>query len=189
RAGHGVGAERARDRCQARPRERRAHAARRRAHRRARRAGFAPKLERCRVVTRVETREAHMRIQGGERLTRRAFLGTTAGATGAILGSSLLQPAAALAAPRTDSTPNPSAHKEDIFGVTFSLTFPGPGTDLSSITDFKGFMGFSDVRGTGTATYANGSTETLLYDTDMRFMTGTYVAKDGHVYNGTFGFV
>ena len=125
-----------------------------------------------------------------QRLTRRAFLGSTAGATGAVLGAGLLQPAVALAGgPRTDSTPNPSAHKETIGPATFSLTFPAPGTDVSSITDFKGFMGFSDVRGTGTATYANGSTETLLYDTDMRFMTGTYVAKDGHVYNGTFGFV
>ena len=124
-----------------------------------------------------------------QRFTRRAFLGSTAGATGAFL----LQPAAALAGgPRTDSTPNPSAHKETIGPATFSLTFPDPtqpGTDLSSITDFKGFMGFADVQGTGTATYANGSSETLVYDTDMRFMTGVYVAKDGHVYNGTFGFV
>jgi hypothetical protein len=124
-----------------------------------------------------------------DRLTRRAFLGSTAGATGAILGAGLLQPAAALAAPRTDSSPNPSAHKETLAGVTFSLTFPTPGADPSSITDFKGFVGFADVQGTGTATYANGSKETLVYDTDMRFMTGTYVAKDGHVYNGTFGFV
>jgi hypothetical protein len=123
--------------------------------------------------------------QHGHRLTRRAFLGSTAGATGALL----LQPAAALAAPRTDSTPNPSAHKETLGDVTFSLTFPTPGADPSSITDFKGFVGFADVQGTGTATYANGSKETLVYDTDMRFMTGTYVAKDGHVYNGTFGFV
>jgi hypothetical protein len=128
-----------------------------------------------------------------QRLTRRAFLGSTAGATGAILGAGLLQPAAALAAPRTDSTPNPSAHKETLgTPLTFSLTFPNPdhpGTDLSSITDFKGFMGFADVQGTGTATNPDGSKETLLYDTDMRFMTGVYVAKDDHVYNGTFGFV
>jgi hypothetical protein len=130
-----------------------------------------------------------MHIQAGDRLTRRAFLGSTAGATGAIFGAGLLQPAAAPAAPRTDSTPNPSAHKETLGPTTFSLTFPAPNTDLSSITDFKGFMGFSDVRGSGTATYGDGSRETLLYDTDMRFMTGTYVAKDGHVYNGTFGFV
>jgi hypothetical protein len=120
------------------------------------------------------------------RLTRRAFLGSAAGATGA----ALLQPAAALAAnPHTDSSPNPSAFKQDIAGLTFSLTFPGPGLDPSSITDFNGFVGFADVQGTGTARNPDGSTETLLYDTDMRFMTGTYVGKDGQTYRGTFGFV
>jgi hypothetical protein len=74
-------------------------------------------------------------------------------------------------------------------GVTFALSFFGPGLDPSSITDFNGFVGVADVQGTGTATNPDGSTETLLYDTDMRFMSGSYVGKDGHVYKGTFGFV
>jgi len=122
----------------------------------------------------------------GQRLTRRAFLGSTAGATGALL----LQPAPALAEnPHTDNSPNPSSHQETLNDVTFALTFPGPGTDPSSITDFNGFVGFADIQGTGTATNPDGSTETLLYDTDMRFMTGTYVGKDGKNYKGTFGFV
>ncbi len=124
------------------------------------------------------------------RLTRRAFMGASAGATGAML----LQPAAALAAsPRTDNTPNPTTSRATIPGpdgdVTFALTAFGPGLDPSSITDFNGFVGVADVQGTGTATYADNSTETLLYDTDMRFMTGTYRGKDGQVYKGTFGFV
>lgn len=120
------------------------------------------------------------------RLTRRAFLGSGAGATGAIL----LQPGAALAgSPRTDNTPNPTSSKASINGLTFSLTSFGPGLDPSSITDFNGFVGVADVQGTGTATNPDGSTETLLYDTDMRFMTGTYRGKDGQVYKGTFGFV
>jgi hypothetical protein len=124
--------------------------------------------------------------QHEHRLTRRAFLGSTAGATGALL----LQPAAAVAGnPHIDNSPNPSSHQETLGDVTFSLTFPGPGTDPSSITDFNGFVGFADVQGTGTATNPDGSTETLVYDTDMRFMTGTYVAKDGKNYRGTFGFV
>src|SRR6266566_1940894 len=76
------------------------------------------------------------------RLTRRAFLGATAGATGAILGSSLLQPAAALAgSPRTDSSPNPTTNTITLNGVTFALTFFGPGMDPCSITDFNGFVG------------------------------------------------
>src|SRR5690349_9099221 len=127
-----------------------------------------------------------MHSHAGNRLTRRAFLGSAAGATGA----ALLQPAAALAAnPHTDDSPNPSAFKQSLNGVTFSLTFPGPGVDPSSITDFNGFVGFADVQGTGTATNPDGTRETLLYDTDMRFMTGTYVGKDGRTYRGTFGFV
>jgi hypothetical protein len=79
--------------------------------------------------------------------------------------------------------------KVDLNGLTFSLTSFGPGMDPSSITDFNGFVGVADVQGTGTAHNADGSTETLLYDTDMRFMTGTYVGKDGQNYKGTFGFV
>ena len=124
------------------------------------------------------------------RLTRRAFLGSTAGATGAIIGASLLQPAAALGAnPHTDNSPNPTTTRTTLGGETFALTFFGPGLDPSSITDFNGFVGVADVQGTGTATYPDKSTETLLYDTDMRFMTGTYRGKDGQVYKGTFGFV
>jgi hypothetical protein len=131
-----------------------------------------------------------MRIQAGERLTRRAFLGSTAGATGAILGSSLLRPAAALAGnPHTDSTPSPTTSKFSVNGMDFSTTFFGPGVDPSTISDFNGFVGVADVQGTGTATNPDGSTETLLFDTDMRFMSGTYVGKDGHNYRGTFGFV
>jgi hypothetical protein len=123
-------------------------------------------------------------------LTRRALLGSTAGATGAILGAGLLQPAAALAGnPHTDNTPNPTTTKASIGGLTFSITSFGAGQDASTITDFNGFVGVADVQGTGTATNPDGSTETLLFDTDMRFMSGTYTAKDGHNYRAAFGFV
>jgi hypothetical protein len=63
------------------------------------------------------------------------------------------------------------------------------GVDPSSITDFKGFVGVADVQGTGTGRNPDGSVETLLFDTDMRFMQGTYVGLDGHVHQATFGFV
>ena len=120
------------------------------------------------------------------RLTRRALLGST----GAVLGAGLLQPATALAGnPHTDNTPTPTTTKVMFNGLTFSITSFGAGLDASTITDFNGFVGVADVQGTGTATNPDGSTETLLFDTDMRFMTGTYVAKDGKNYRGTFGFV
>jgi hypothetical protein len=124
-------------------------------------------------------------------LTRRAFIGSSAGAAVGVVGAGLLGPGTgtAFGAPRSDATPNPTTNQFELNGVTFSLTFFGPGLDPSSITDFNGFVGVADVQGTGTARYPDGSHEVLLYDTDMRFMKGTYVAKDGHVHNGAFAFV
>jgi hypothetical protein len=52
-------------------------------------------------------------------------------------------------------------------------------------TDFNGFIGAADVRGTAT----DGSGNPYLFDTDMRFMDGEYVGTDGKHYQGTFGFV
>ena len=65
----------------------------------------------------------------------------------------------------------------------------GMGFDGSSITDFNGFVGVAEVQGTGSATNANGTTETLVFDTDMRFMSGVYVGQDNNVHKGAFGFV
>jgi hypothetical protein len=121
-------------------------------------------------------------------LSRRALLGGAAGAAGGLMATALL-PTGALAARRANAAPKPTTNIIDLNGVDFSLTFFGPGLDPSVIADFNGFVGVADVQGTGTATNPDGSKETLLYDTDMRFMTGTYVGKDGHVYKGTFGFV
>lgn len=122
--------------------------------------------------------------------SRRVFLGGAAAATGASLGSGLLWPAAGSAAPiPTQPAPRPTTSTVTINGVTFHLTSFGPGADPSSITDFNGFVGAADVRGKGTATNPDGSSETLLFDTDMRFMKGVYVGVDGAVHKGTFGFV
>jgi hypothetical protein len=122
-------------------------------------------------------------------LSRRAFIGGTAGATAATVGAGLLGPVKALAAPSSNPTPKPTTNTVTLNGITFSLTFFGPGMDPSTITDFNGFVGVADVQGTGTGTSPDGSTETLLFDTDMRFMSGVYVGQDGKVHKGTFGFV
>ena len=122
-------------------------------------------------------------------LSRRAFVGGAA-ATGAALGSGLLWPAAGAAAPvSVQPAPKPTTATITVGGVTFHVDFFGAGVDPSSITDFNGFVGVADVRGRGTATHPDGSTETLLFDTDMRFMKGVYVGVDGAVHQGTFGFV
>ena len=121
-------------------------------------------------------------------LSRRAFMGSMASVAGAAMGVSLL-PTSVLAAKPTSTAPKPTANVTDIFGTDFHVTFFGPTVDPSSIGDFNGFVGVADVQGTGTATNPDGSTETLLFDTDMRFMSGVYVGQDGAVHKGTFGFV
>ncbi len=123
-------------------------------------------------------------------LSRRAFIGSTAAATGASMGSGLLWPAAGSAASASrQAAPKPTSATVTINGTAFHFTFFGPGVDPSSITDFNGFVGVADVRGKGTATNPDGSVETLLFDTDMRFMKGVYVGVDGAKHKGTFGFV
>lgn len=126
-------------------------------------------------------------------LSRRAFIGRSAGVAGAVLGASLLSPETVLAGKRRNAAPRPSTNAITLTGpngpVTFHFTFFGPGIDSTSIADFKGVVGVADVQGTGTATNPDGSTETLLFDTDMRFMSGVYVGMDGAVHKGAFGFV
>jgi hypothetical protein len=115
-------------------------------------------------------------------------MGSVAGVAGAAVGAGLLPVNALAGQPSTDLTPKPTTQQVTIGGVTFSLAFFGPGVDPSSITDFNGFVGVADVQGTGTGTGPDG-TETLLFDTDMRFMSGVYVGVDGAVHKGTFGFI
>ena len=120
--------------------------------------------------------------------SRRAFIGGAAVATGATLGSGLLSPATALAW-QSQPAPKPTTAINNVGGIDFHVTFFGPGVDPAVITDFKGLASVAQVQGTGTARNPDGSTETLLFDTDMRFMQGTYVGQDGAVHRGTFGFV
>ena len=123
------------------------------------------------------------------RVSRRAFIGGAAGVGAGVVGTSLLGPARAFGAPKANAAPKPTTNVTSLNGVDFHLTFFAPGLDPSSITDFNGFIGVADVRGTGTATNPDGSQEALLFDTDMRFMQGVYVGQDGAVHKGSFGFV
>jgi hypothetical protein len=124
-------------------------------------------------------------------LSRRAFIGgAAAAAAGASLGSGMLWPATASAGSFSVPPPRPSPATTTVKGVAFHFVDPfHAGVDPSSITDFKGFVGAADVQGTGTGRNPDGSVETLLFDTDMRFMQGTYVGLDGAVHQATFGFV
>jgi hypothetical protein len=121
-------------------------------------------------------------------VSRRRFIGRTAGAAGAVLGASVLLPRMSIAGETENAAPNPIPYGVTVGGVFFHLSFFGPTVAPGVIADFKGLVGVADVRGSGKATYPDGSSETLLYDTDMRFMKGEYVGKDGEVHRGTFGF-
>ena len=130
----------------------------------------------------------HLRHATRHALTRRAFIGSMAAVTGAAAGAGLI-PALAHAAKPSNAAPLPTSNTVVVGGQTFHVTFFGPGVDPSSINDFNGKVGVADVQGTGTATNPDGSTETLLFDTDMRFMDGVYVGADGAIHKGAFGFV
>jgi hypothetical protein len=72
------------------------------------------------------------------------------------------------------------------------------GFEPATITDFRGFVGIHHLRGEGTVTKGGdgdgiatpaATGDRLSYDTDMRFMQGTYVGEDGQEHEGTFGFI
>jgi hypothetical protein len=134
-------------------------------------------------------RRARRRWRPAGGVSRRRFIGGAATAAGGVFGLPLFHPRAAWARKATDSAPNPIPGGVTVGGTLFHVTFFGRGVMPAVINDFNGFVGVAEVQGTGTATNADGSTETLLFDTDMRFMKGVYVGKDGAVHNGTFGFV
>lgn len=57
--------------------------------------------------------------------------------------------------------------------------------EMSTIGDFDGTLGAAEIQ--GTASGSDGTTYT--FDTDMRFMTGTYVDTAGNVQHGSFAFI
>lgn len=116
-------------------------------------------------------------------MSRRQFLGATALATGAAVSSALWMPA--LAAGENAALPNPIPGGITVGGTLFHVFLPGAGAEPSSITDFNGTVGVAHVQGTGKDSGGN----PFLYDTDLRFMDGVYIGKDGRTHKGTFGFV
>lgn len=111
-------------------------------------------------------------------LSRRQVIKTAAAGTAVVLGSGLLTPEL-VGARQSFAAPRPIP--ETLFpGAPFHVLGPDS-EEPSTITDFNGFVGATDIQGTGT--------DGLLFDLDMRFMKGTYVGVDGKVYHDTFGFV
>jgi hypothetical protein len=119
-------------------------------------------------------------------MSRGALLKGVAGVGGAVVTSGLWMPAAARAAGHATAAPKPVPANPAAGGLHINL--PGENSEPSSITDLNGFVGIGAARGTGTATFADGSTQRLFFDVDNRFMKGEYVGEDGRLHHGTFAF-
>jgi hypothetical protein len=124
-----------------------------------------------------------------KRYSRGQFMRRSAVAVGGVASLGAVRPGAAFARSAGDPRPIPGG-----FSDTFSLVPKDPfihvlppqlGFEMSTITDLNGVVGGAEIQGT-----AHGSDGTSYdFDTDMRFMQGTYVGLDGRVRKGSFGFV
>lgn len=122
-------------------------------------------------------------------VSRRQLLGRGAAALGGVAGATLFGPAVAIA--DTDPAPRPIPGGFNTNGLpvpkhpAVHVLPPGIGFEMSTITDFSGVVAGSQTRGR-----AHGSDGTTYdFDTDMRFMHGTYRGLDGRVWKGAFGFI
>src|SRR5262249_59652976 len=75
------------------------------------------------------------------RLSRRAFIGGAAAATGVTVGSGLLWPAAGSAVARRNRTPKPTTATFKAGAQTFPSPPVAPGEESPSITPLSGFRG------------------------------------------------
>jgi hypothetical protein len=124
--------------------------------------------------------------------SRRQFFGAAAGVTGLALGAGLWLPGSAWAGMK-EVAPKPIPGGLMPLGEgteLFHFFLPGPGNEPSTITDFDGFVAIARIQGTGTGTDPESPEDVdLLFDADMRFMTGQYIGVDGNRHRGTFALV
>jgi TAT (twin-arginine translocation) pathway signal sequence len=116
-------------------------------------------------------------------LSRRTFLKAGVAATAVIATSGVLSSSSLAKSAMPSPTPaNPAFGGLHIYGVD-------PSMEPSAIADFHGRVGAAVVDGTGVWKVGGSAPETLLFDTDMRFMQGVFRATDGRDHKGTFAFV
>jgi len=119
-------------------------------------------------------------------VSRRNFL-----QAGATLAAGLALPLPLRASPET-ALPNPIPGGLDLLGNghVFHVFLPGTSPELATITDFNGVLAATDVLGSWTAEGFTPPPKTpLVFDADMRFMSGEYIGRDGRHYQGNFAFV
>jgi hypothetical protein len=159
---------------------------------------------------------AHSSARGSDViLTRRQFVGSTAGSLAAAAGlgsllaacgraddgflTSPISPQLSLAKASAQAAPVPIPGGTPALGGAFHVWAPAPpaaGLDSidaepATITNFNGFVGLAYISGMVTRrSRSTGETVDLPFlGSDMRFMTGVYRGDDGRVRRGTFGFI
>jgi hypothetical protein len=116
-------------------------------------------------------------------MSRRRFLGTSAGAAAAVATSPLWFPAL------VDAAGSDPTHIPGGFFPGYHA-FLGPGVEPSSIFNYRGVTGVAAVRGTGTEwNTETGESTSVNFDSDNRFMQGEYIGMDGEEHEGTFAFI
>jgi hypothetical protein len=139
-------------------------------------------------------REFHSGNVPGSNVSRRSFLTNSAGAAGLVFwtpGLGSAQGNGQAVGKSSDPKPIPGGVSPlNIFIHHFpALLTPNPLANLSDpsqITDFKGFVGLTRLRGGGTG---SGFAGPLAYQSDMGFMKGQFIAVDGKLHEGVFGFI
>jgi len=126
-------------------------------------------------------REAHC--------SRRQLVQRGAAALGGFVGLGLLAPESVLARANRAPRPIPGGLDKSFMPVpkdpVVHVLSPGIGFEMATITDFHGVVAGSETRGT-----AHGSDGTSYdFDTDMRFMHGSYIGLDGRLRSAAFGFI
>lgn len=123
------------------------------------------------------------------RMSRGQALRRGAAAVGAVGAVGMLDAAPAFAWWGAQPRPIPGGFDESFNPVPkhpfIHVLPPALGFEMSTITDFRGKIAAGETQ--GTARGSDGST--YSFDTDMRFMQGTYVGRDGRTRDGAFGFV
>jgi hypothetical protein len=132
-----------------------------------------------------------------EAISRRKFLegAVRASLIGGALGSGLLRPLSASAAPGIGNVlPTPTT--AEFFGVKLHVQAPpfltGVDSDPATVNNFQGASGIALINTTATQTHRK--TGLVREDLDssgnhMTFMQGVYRGRDGHVRDGTFSLV
>ena len=131
------------------------------------------------------TRHAHFWERAD--LSRRGFLG----AGGMALGAGLATASPSQAA-TGDTLPNPIPGGLDLLGNghIFHVYLPGTSSELSTITDFNGVLAAADILGTWSGDGVTPPAGTpLVFDAQMRFLAGEYIARNGQRRQGVFAFV